>query len=134
MYCFQNSIMVWICIKQYKYIFDYYTVLILMGWFNPKLYISTLNINKKYFMPFQINLFWFYCIKALTDDEDFFLETCFFVFCDMGNPKMYLSLGPFNWQILSFFLKNQFLFCKRCLIGSASILISSHYVCLMRVP
>ena len=58
-----------------------------------------------------------------------FLETCFFTFCDTGNTKMRKkslgprSLAPVSYRISSFFLQNQFLLCKRYLIGSPNTLI-----------
>ena len=43
-----------------------------------------------------------------------FLKTCFYTFCDTKNQKN--STGPISWRILCFFLQDQILFWKQCLI------------------
>ena len=56
----------------------------------------------------------------------FFLKTSFFTFLTPGIQKCKKIPGPIIYRILSLFLLNQFLFCKRCLIGFGGIVIWKH--------
>ena len=67
---------------------------------------------------FILNILYYMFIKK----SRFFSVNMFFhVLWHRKSENAKKSLAPVSCRILSFFLQNQFLFCKRCLIGSLVI-------------
>ena len=84
--------------------------------------------KKKYFSKFYKE---FHFLLVYRKIQKKILKTRFFTFffSQKCKKKNHRSLGSVSYRILSFSHQDQFLYCKRYLIGSGGTLIWRHQVC-----